>query len=294
MLLSEYFDENSIIKDGEFIQTMPVSSNSQKSICYIENRNLLDRITKNENISCVITSEDLKDIRFKNKGLVICAEPAQEYYRLHNYIVENKLMRPLIEQSYISPKASIHPTVQIASRVHIEDYVKIEPFAIIEEDTLIQKGTYIGHNAVIGCKGMQNVRVKGSHFGILYFGGVRIGQDCEVLCNAIIQKPYQRFFTTIGDHSQVSVKVSIGHGSQIGTNTKLAGNVTVAGNVIIGDNVWIGPSATIADEVVIESDARVLMGSVVAQNVNPGTVVSGNFSQRHEQQLKNFARIKKL
>lgn len=294
MLLSDYFNSGLIVRNGEFFQTMPIHSEEKNSICYVANKKFVSEVNNNSNISCVIASEEIGNFVRQEKGLLVCSNPSEEYYQLHNFLVEKELMVPLVIEPYIASSAKIHPTACVAARVYIGENVQVGPFAVIEEDSVIGHGSYIGHNVVIGCRGMQNVRLKDKSLGIKFFGGVRIGENCEVLTNAIIQKPYQKFFTEVGNNTQISVKVSVGHGAKIGNHTQIAGNVTIAGNVRIGDGVWIGPSATIADGVSVGSNARVLLGSVVSQAVPSGVAVSGNFAQRHEQQLKNFALIRRL
>jgi UDP-3-O-[3-hydroxymyristoyl] glucosamine N-acyltransferase len=55
----------------------------------------------------------------------------------------------------------------------------------------------------------------------------------------------------------------------------------ITGSSTVEDDVWIGPSATISNQVKVGSGARVTMGSVVTQNVEPGRHVTGNFAIDH-------------
>lgn len=293
MLLSEITSIENIKIDGFFSITMFPTSNVPQSICYASNKKTIDIINANDNISAVITLPELIPLLNNTKGIMASDQPEKVYYDLHNKLAEQNFFR-IVPEKYVSSSAKIASSAIIADNVIIHDNVEISHNVQINNNTIIGAGTFIGPNAIIGTKGMQNLKLDGKKFNVLYAGGVKIGQRCEVLTNAIIQKPYQAFFTEIGDDTQISVKVSIGHGCKIGNNCMIAGNGTIAGNVKMGNNVWMGPSSTIGDGLHIGSNAKIMIGSIVAKNVNESEIVSGNFALDHSKQLKHYAQIKKL
>lgn len=293
MLLSEITSLENIIADGFFTITMFPASSVAQSICYASNKKTIDLINANENISAVITLPELIPFVNNAKGIIASNQPAKFYYELHNKLAEQNFFR-IVPEKYIAPSAKIASSAIVAEDVFIGDNVEISHYVQINSNTIIHADTFIAPNVVIGTKGMQNLKLEGRRVNVSYAGGVKIGQRCEVLTNAIIQKPYQAFFTEIGDDTQVSVKVSIGHGCKIGSNCMIAGNGTIAGNVHMGNNVWMGPSSTIGDGLHIGNNARILIGSVVAKNVNEAEIVSGNFALDHAKQLKHYAQIRKL
>jgi UDP-3-O-[3-hydroxymyristoyl] glucosamine N-acyltransferase len=139
---------------------------------------------------------------------------------------------------------------------------------------------------------MLNTLVGGQSFPLLFAGGVKIGYRCEILTNAVIQRPYQAFYTNIGDDCKISVKAVVGHGVSIGRGTMVAGNAQISGDVVIGEEVWIGPSVTIASAVSVGDRAQVKLGSVVVSDVQPGQHVSGNFAVDHVRQLRFHGRLR--
>lgn len=295
MLLSDYFSRDSILRDGEFYRAMPLWSSHSKSLCYLADTRFVSQVNQNPCISAVVTSPELANSVFLDKAVAVDREPPKAYYTLHNYLINHGLLEHLVPDKYISSRARIHPTALIGSRVFIEDDVTVGPNCVVEDDTILRAGTYIGPNVVLGAHGMQNLRIEGRRFEVLYCGGVTIGLNCEVLAGAVVQKPYQAFFTEIGDNTQISVGTSIGHGSRIGRNCQIAGGVTIAGNVIVGDSVFFGPGAAVADGLMVASGSRILIGSIVGKSIyKEGQIVSGNFAQDHSKQLKNFAKIRKL
>jgi UDP-3-O-[3-hydroxymyristoyl] glucosamine N-acyltransferase len=293
MLLSEFFLSEYIIRDSSFSYTMYPLTSVRESICYGAKDTIVQKANANHNIVAIITTPELASMVDVNKGLVIHNQPEKLYFELHNYMVQNQKMI-LVNESFISPNAIIASTAIIGKRVVIHDGVEIEDHVQIKNDTIIGANTYIAQNVVIGAIGMQNLKVDNKFFKISYAGGVKIGENCQILANAIIQKPYHSFFTEVGNNTKISVKTSVGHGSVIGDNCLIAGNGTIAGNVTIGNDLWMGPSSTIADGLKIGNNVKIMIGSVVVNNLRDGASVSGNFATDHMKQLKNHAKIKKL
>jgi UDP-3-O-[3-hydroxymyristoyl] glucosamine N-acyltransferase len=293
MLLSEISPSYNVKRDGPFNLTMFPGSSIPLSLCYVLTKRIVDVVNANSNISALITLPELIQYIDNTKGIISCEHPTKLYFEIHNKLVEEKKLN-LVQEKYISSSAKIASSAIIGENVIINDKVEISHNVQIGDNTIIGANTFVGPNAVIGTKGMQNLRVEGKRANVLYAGGVKIGERCEILTNAIIQRPYQAFFTEIGDDTQISVKASIGHGSKIGQNCMIAGNGTIAGNVIIGDNVWMGPSATIRDGLTIGNNAKIMIGSIVTKDVYAHEIVSGNFATDHTKQLKNYAKIRKL
>jgi UDP-3-O-[3-hydroxymyristoyl] glucosamine N-acyltransferase len=291
MNLSDYFEKKDIVRDSHFLKTMFPKSLEPLSICYAVGELVLGVATGNPNISAIITTRELASHVHEPQGLVVVENPQLAYYQLHNDLVKNGLIR-FGPEHFIHPTAQIAPTAVLGNPVLISEGVTVGHRAVIGDNTVIGTGTYIGENVVTSVRGMQDTRINGQFFPIEYAGGVRIGSRCQVLTGSIIQKPYQAFYTEIGDDSIISLKVVLGHGVKIGHGTMVAGNSQIAGNVLIGENVWIGPSATIRDGIRIGDYAKVRIGSVVIQDVGQGEEVSGNFAVPHKRQLRIYTRIK--
>jgi UDP-3-O-[3-hydroxymyristoyl] glucosamine N-acyltransferase len=294
MRLSDFFSQAAVMRDADFAWTMFPAAPVPGSLCYALSEAAVDRINKNTNIKAVITNISMAGRIAEDKGIVVSEQVELDYYRLHNRLVDSQQMPLLVSKTYISKDAYIDPSAYIGKYVHIEEGVEISAFAYIADNSIIRANTFVGPHAVIGARGMQNLKVNGKSFNIRYAGGVHLGRDCEVLAHAVVQKPYQSFFTDIGENTKISVRANVAHGCRIGKNCMIAGNVTIAGNVCIGDNLWIGPSSTVADGLTIGDNVRIILGSVVISHIGDNQTVSGNFAVAHEKQLKNLARIRKL
>lgn len=289
----DYFKSDQIIRDNEFTHSYAVGQEyMENTIAYASDLKILKSINDIPNISSIITTKELSEEVNKSKGLIISEDPQKEFYLLHNYMIDEKITLPLNERS-IDESAIISPTARIGENVVIGKNVIIKDYAIIESNVVIHDNCEIEQFAVIGSNSMQRTIIDGKLFQLKFAGGVEIGARTRVLTGAIIQKPYQSFYTKIGTDSVISTRVVIGHGSKVGNNTFLSGGSGIAGNCILGDKVWIGGGSIISDGITIGDCARVLIGSVVVRDVLPKQTVSGNFALDHRKNIINQAKLRK-
>lgn len=291
MKLSDFFNINKIQVNGEFKHTGYFNSRIPDTITFAETDYYFRAALINKNITCIIAKKHFCLPPKSEVGVVISKTPKKDFFLLHNKIAISS--KPLVnDKKYISKKAKISATCVIKENVVIEDDVIIDDFAVIESNTILGKGTHVCAHAVIGAKGMNNSFIKKEFINLIDVGGVRIGNNCKVLANAVIQKSYFYEFTEIKNNSIISCNTNIGHGSIIDENVLIAGGSQVSGYVKIGQNSWIGPSVTIGDNVVIGNNTKVLIGSVVVENIKDNQTVSGNFAFDHKKNIRDFMKKK--
>jgi UDP-3-O-[3-hydroxymyristoyl] glucosamine N-acyltransferase len=121
-------------------------------------------------------------------------------------------------------------------------------------------------------------------------GSVVIGRGVVVLAGAVIARALFRSPTTIGDYCQIGIMANIGHGARIGRRSVIAGNCVVAGRCKIGEFVRMGASCSVAQAIRVGDRARIHMGSVVVDNVEPHQIVSGNFAMPHSKTMRAYLR----
>lgn len=273
-----------------FVQyTQYANSKLQNTICFVLTLEYLKVANENDNISAIITTKNLSNDVSGKKGLVISDNPKKDFFNIHNLLLADSL-NTLDIKHHISKTAKIAETVKIYGNVQIGENVIIEDYTVINSNTIIEDNTYIAQNVVIGARGMHNTMIDGNFIRVEDAGGVHIGQNCEVLSGAIIQKSYFSELTQIGHQAKVSVSVKVGHGCIIGERTLLAGNVQLAGYNNIGNDVWIGPSSTLAHGLTIGNNAQIKLGSVVVKDLKDGEEVSGNFAYNHTKRIRNFVK----
>lgn len=271
--------------------TMFPDTTRPNSVCYAGTAKFLPPILANPHICAVIVPPSIAELVPINKGLMISDRPVASYYQIHNRIA--KSFPGLVPNGHIAASAHIASSAIVGERVHIGEGVTIDEQAVVYNDTVIGDNSYIGPGAILGTRGMQNIRINGQNFSVDFLGGVSVGENCEVLARAIIQKPYHAFFTEVRANVKISIKVSIGHGSYVGENTMIAGNCTVAGNVTIGKDVWIGPDSVFRDGISVGDHAKVMLGSTVAQSVQAGQTVSGLFAMDHAKSIRHHSKLKR-
>ncbi len=286
MRLNDFFHRDEIIREKEFLFTYAKGKNLLQSIAYSENANSIRHLNSDETISVVITSILLAQFVSESKGLVICDQPKLAFYKLHNILTDQGYIKPL-NPSFIHPSARIASTAIINENVYIGKNVVIGEYTILESNTFIGDNCKIGHRVIIGANSILNSLVNGTLYHVSCAGGVKIGDRSQIINGATIQKPYQAFYTEIGQDIIIGTNVIIGHGSTIGDRTMISGDGGMAGNCNIGSDVWIGTSATISDGISVGNKAQIKIGSIVVKNVKENEVVSGNFALNHKTNLRN-------
>ena len=274
-------------RDAKIEYTYYSNSVLSNSICFVLNLEFLKEANSNDNISAIITTEELSSKVSDSKGLVISDNPKKDFFELHNTLLKNNL-NTLHVESFIDDSAIISDTAKIEDNVYIGKNVVIEDFTVIKSNTILEDNTYIASNVVIGARGMHNTLVNGNFIHVKDAGGVHVSKNCEVLSGAVIQKSYFSEFTKIGTQTKISVGVKVGHGCIIGDRTLVAGSVQLAGYNSIGNDVWIGPSVVLAHGLTIGDKAQIKLGSVVVKDIKKGEEVSGNFAYTHSKRIRNF------
>ncbi len=292
MKLSNFFGPSNVLRDTTVRNTYYTTSELPESVTFAMDISNINKANNNPNIAAVITNEALANEVSDEKGLVISNNPKKSFFEVHNHMFENKVLE-LHYDWKISGSAKIHGSAIIGEKVFIGENVTIDKQAIIEDYSIIGDNTYIGPNAIIGARGMHNTLIDGKFIHVHDAGGVIIGQNCEILAGAVIQKSYFCTYTKIGDMNKISVMTNIGHNTTIGTNNLIAGGASISGFCSIGNNNWIGPSTVIAHNIIIGDNCSLKLGSVIVESLINNSNVSGNFAINHKHHLKEFIKNKR-
>lgn len=281
----------SVIQKGLFRLTHYTNSPIEGTLCFALDKANAIKATQNDKIHSIITSYELAQDLYTAKGIIATSSPKKLFFEIHNALGNYYSFRD--KDGSIASSASIHPTAVIMDNVFIGERTKIGAYAVIEEGSVIGDDVLIDHHAIIGARGMHNTRVDGRFISVADLGNVVIGDRCEILSNAVIQRPYFYHSSTIGEETRISVHCNIGHGCTIGKRCLIAGHTLVSGYCSIGNDVWIGPNSTIAHLTKIQDDASIILGSVVVGDVAHSEKVSGNFAYDHVKNFRRFVREKR-
>lgn len=285
MLLSEFSsfisEQNlQVFNEKEFETLALVEQNpGKKCITFINEKKYFSKL--NENVSIVITKEELKDFVPGKCGVVVSKNPSLTFFIFQNLLKNNKnyIRQPnntvIGNDCKISSLASIaKENVVIGNNVEIEDFVTIYPNTIIGDNVIIRSG------AKVGGLGFEYKRCPDNTILIVnHYGGVVIEHDVDIRCNVCIDRAvYPWDNTIIGEYSKIDNLVHIGHGVKIGRRLLIAANTTIGGRTLIGDDSWIGMGATVKNAIVAGEKISVNMGSVLANDLSAGKEVCGNYA----------------
>ena len=297
-LSGELIKDCIILNDGGFKYTSSAIAKSVGDvICYAVNEDYLNRALDNDNVTCVIVPETLKEkvtLSEFDKGILLSPNPELSYREINNYFYREGLLK--LDFSFsISSKVIVGSGTNIHDNVFIGDNVVIGENCIIYGNTIIHEGCVIEDNVTIGNEGLYFKRdADGALHRVHSSGGVIIQKHVEILNGSTVQRSHDLGqLTTIGEGTKISVNVNVGHSVEIGMHTLISGNVQIAGRAKIGSYCWIGTSSTISDSVEIGDLAKVRIGSVVVQSLKRNADVSGNFAYSHRVKLRNHQKLRK-
>lgn len=286
-LINEYFPniKHTILNEREFQTLGLVSSYSgcDEKLTFIDTDAFIKDL--NDDTSMLITNKAIAEqICSGNFGICIVDNPRLIYFKLHNYLSANPNYTRTKFKTRIGENTKIHPSVVIP-----EENVVIGDNCIIEEYVVIRENVEIGDDCIFraGVKiGLPDFEFKNDEdglFAVIHCGGVKIGNNVEVLSNTGINCAlYPWDDTVIGEHCKIDMLCNISHGAKIGRNTMIVALSGIGGRTEIGENCWIGYGSILRNGIVVGNNARVNMGSVVSKNVEDNKAVTGNFAIDHD------------
>lgn len=275
-----------LMKDGEFSSLgLAVSRCDEKLLSFIESEKYVAGL--GENITCLITTEELGE-KLKNKyGIIVSQNPRMDYFKLHNKLAcEDNYKREQFD-TIIGKSCNISNLSSISNKnVKIGNNVTIEEFVVIRENTVIGDNSIIRAGTILGGEGYEYKRVDGIILNVTHCGGVIIGNNVEVQYNSCIDKAlYTWDNTIIGNYSKLDNLVHIEHGVKIGERCLIASRSTFGGRTVIGADSWVGLGAVISNGLILGNKVSVSLGSVVTKNLKDGEKVSGNFAINHDKYI---------
>lgn len=215
------------------------------------------------------------------------------------------LTAELAEQLEIAPFAVIEEQVRIQAGTRIGAHAVIAQGASIGRDCQIGPHVYIGSNcrlgdrvivqpgAVIGADGYGFYQDEGRHHKIPQRGIVVIEDEVEIGANVTIDRGTFGE-TRIGFGSKLDNLVHIAHNVKLGAHALLVAQAGISGSCQLGDYVTLAGQVGIAGHLRIGDHVTVAAKAGVTQHIASGQKVSGYPAQRHQQELKERAVLRKI
>jgi UDP-3-O-[3-hydroxymyristoyl] glucosamine N-acyltransferase len=231
---------------------------------------------------------------------------------------------PIYYPPGVHPTAVMHSSAKIGANAHVGPYVvvgedvDIGPGAVLLAHVVIYAGAKIGANffahahavvrencrignnvllqngVVIGADGFGFAKTAEGHwYKIPQPSPVVVGDDVEIQANSCIDRASVGE-TRIGRGVKVDNLVQVGHGSRVGDDALLCAQVGLGGSSEVGAKVILTGQVGVVGHCKVGDAAIVTPQSGVANDIAPGTLVSGAPAVDHKLWLKYSALLPKL
>ena len=288
----------------------------KKDLSFFSNRKY-HQFLSNTRAGIVILHPD--DVEQCPSNAIVTNDPYLAYAKIAAYLTDNTL-----QESKVSPSASIADGVKLGDNVSIGDavvigqgtqigsQVTIQAGCVIGEQVKIADGSFIHSNvsiysgvsigkaaiihsgAVLGSDGFGIANDNGQWIKVPQLGSLVLGDSVEIGANTTIDRGAIED-TMIGNGVKLDNLIQIAHNVCIGDNTVIAGCVGIAGSASIGKNCAIGGGAGILGHLTIVDNVQITATSLVTKSIKKsGIYSSGTPLQESHLWHKNFVRFKQL
>jgi len=166
--------------------------------------------------------------------------------------------------------------------------------ALLTGPVRIGEGCVVHPHATLGTDGLFAKSIQGRKVQVRHYGGVVVGDHSVIHTAANVARSVNYGDATrIGREVHVGLHVNVGHDCDFGDRTDISGLSLTAGRVDIGEDCWIGANAVISNALTIGKGSKIRIGSVVVDDLPPGSDVSGNFAVSHVARLKEHLAAKR-
>lgn len=290
MKLSNYTVGSTIVRDAEFARLGYVDSDCAGVLAYADSLKYLHRARTNPNVTCLITTAKLAEMATDIPGLMVAESPRAAFYEIHvRFINESRYVLPF--DPGVGIGCSIHPSALIADGCRIGDNVTIGEQVIIRAPVWIGSNVTIEAGVKVGVEGILYNRTSDGPRLIPHGGYVHIHDHAILMTNAVVVRSvHDTDATEIGKAALVGLASIIGHEAKVRDHAVVSNQCVLARRCVIGKDAFLGTQVMIKEYVCVGENARVMAGSVVINDVLPGTTVSGNFATDHNNRMLELFR----
>lgn len=261
----------------------------------LEDKNLSSALKSKA--SAVVMGRHLKTGK---KAAILVAHPRLALARILKLFV-----RPLELEPGVHKLAFVHKTAQLGKGVAVGPFAYIGPKVKIGDHTIIHPQVTIYENVKIGrrCIIHAGARIGMDGYGFVpagevfekipQLGGVLIGDDVEIYCNTCIARGTLGN-TLIGSGTKIDNLTHVAHNCEIGENCAITSLVGFAGSVKVGKHVSVAGQAGFSGHITIGENSVIMARSGVTKDIPPHAVVSGFPAQKHSDEMKYQAALRRL
>jgi len=195
----------------------------------------------------------------------------------------------ILNKKELAP-SKIHPSAHISPNCFVPDGVEIGENCVLHSgvniypNVIVGKGTVLHSGAVVGSRGFG---FYGDLVEVPHFGGVVLGENCEIGPNSVIAAGFLEA-TRLGNNCKLDSFVQIGHNCIVGNNAVFCSQSGLAGSVIAEDNITLAGGAQVAGHLTLGKGCVIAAKAGVTKSVKPGAKVAGFPAVPIEEWRKNF------
>ncbi|MDR2581747.1 MAG: UDP-3-O-(3-hydroxymyristoyl)glucosamine N-acyltransferase [Fibromonadaceae bacterium] len=192
--------------------------------------------------------------------------------------------------SKIHPTAQISPNAQVLGSVgansivgafcsvpmgaSIGDNCVLESNVSLYPNVEIGNGTILHSGVVIGSRGFGFYKSNNEQPAVPHFGGVVIGENCEIGPNSVIAAGFLEA-TKLGNFCKLDSFVQIAHNCIVGNNATFCSQSGLAGSVTVEDNVTLAGGAQVAGHLTLGQGCIIAAKAGVTKSIKAKTTVAG-------------------
>jgi UDP-3-O-[3-hydroxymyristoyl] glucosamine N-acyltransferase len=175
-------------------------------------------------------------------------------------------------------KGEIHPAAQISPQALVLGSVGAN--SVVGAFCSVLEGVKIGENCVlhsgvaVGSRGFGFYECNGEQIPVPHFGGVVIGDNCEIGPNSVVAAGFLEP-TRLGNFCKLDSFVQIGHNCIVGNNVVFCSQSGLAGSVIVEDDVTLAGGAQVAGHLTLGKGCIIAAKAGVTKSIKPGAKVAG-------------------
>lgn len=214
-------------------------------------------------------------------AVIMTENPKKTFFAAVEHFFYDERQLPKIGQgTYISPDVKIGRDVRIGYNCVLDGNIVIGEGTVIYNNVIminkvkvgsnciIHSGTVIGHDDFSYTEDQYHNKTM-----IKHYGGVDIGKNVFIGANSVINRGTIDD-TVINEGCKIDAFCHISHNVRLGEKSSLISGTRLYGSVKTGGNVYIA-SAIVKNQLTIEENAVIGMGSVVLTDTDKNAVVAG-------------------
>lgn len=308
-----------LIGDDRDIRAIaPIQSASSRELAFVSQTRFLSDLELTQAGVVIVKPEWLDQVPSASSA-ILASDPYLAFARASHYFAPKSeavsgihTHTSIHASASVDPSASIGPNVTIGAgtvvgkgavigaNVSVGDHCVVAANCRLEAGVVLYSNVHLGErcrihsNAVIGSDGFGFAPSRDGWVKIEQLGGVRIGDDCDIGANTVIDRGALDD-TVLGNNVIIDNLVQVAHNCVIGDYTAIAGCVGLAGSTRIGKHCTLAGGVGVVGHLEICDHVHVTAMTMVTKSITePGSYSSGAPMMTSPEWRKSAVRMSQL